>query len=59
MLVVTRRGSEAVVIELPTRERVSMAVVRIRANQVRLGVKAPQHLPLVREELVKESADDQ
>ena len=57
MLAITRRPGESIVIELPTGERVSVAVVRIRGNQVRLSVEAPRDVPVVREELLEESAD--
>ena len=53
MLIVTRRSSESIVIELPTGERTAVAVVRIKGSQVRLGTDAPKHLPVVREELLE------
>jgi carbon storage regulator CsrA len=52
----TRRPGEAIVIRLPTGERVSVAVVRIRGNQARLSIEAPRGVSVVREELLKESA---
>ncbi|MGD8853300.1 MAG: carbon storage regulator [Gammaproteobacteria bacterium] len=54
MLVVTRRPGESVVIELPTGERIGVAVLAVKGNQVRLGTDGPEHLPVVRSELVAE-----
>jgi carbon storage regulator len=59
MLAIPRRPGETIVIELPTGERVSVAVVRIRGNQVRLSVEAPRELPVVREELLERAVDEQ
>jgi carbon storage regulator len=53
MLVVTRREGESVVIELPTGERIEVAVLAVKGNQVRLGTEAPEHLPVVRSELLE------
>jgi carbon storage regulator len=55
MLAITRRPGESIVIELPTGERVSVAVVRVRGNHVRLSVEAPRDVIVVREELVEEA----
>jgi carbon storage regulator CsrA len=52
MLVVTRREGESVVIELPTGERIEIAVLAVKGNQVRLSTDAPRHLPIVRSELL-------
>jgi carbon storage regulator len=52
MLAITRRPGETIVIELPSGERVSVAVVRIRGNQVRLSVEAPREVPVARGELL-------
>jgi carbon storage regulator len=52
MLVVTRRPSESLVIELPTGELVEITVLSVKGNQVKLGTNAPKHLPVVREELL-------
>ena len=52
MLVVTRRPSEAIVIELRTGELIEVMVIRVNGKHVRLGTDAPKHLPVVREELL-------
>jgi carbon storage regulator len=53
MLVVTRRPGEAIVIELPTGERIEVIVLTVKHHQVRLGTHAPKHLAVVREELLE------
>ena len=53
MLVVTRRPGEAIVIELPTGELIEVVVLSVKGNQVKLGTDAPEHLPVVREELLE------
>jgi carbon storage regulator len=57
MLVVTRPQGESVVIELPAGERIVVAVLAVKGNQVRLGADAPEHLPVMRSELLECSAD--
>jgi carbon storage regulator len=52
MLGATRRPGESVVIDLPTGDQITVSVVRIQGNQVRLATDAPKHLPVVREELL-------
>lgn len=51
MLVLSRRSGET--IHLPTVDAV-LEVLQINSNNVRIGVKAPQSLPVLRGELVKE-----
>ena len=53
MLVVTRRPGEAIVIELPTGELIEVVVLSVKGNRVKLGTDAPEHLPVVREELLE------
>ena len=57
MLVVTRRPSESLVIELPTGELVEITVLSVKGNQVKLGTNAPKHLSVVREELLEGAFD--
>lgn len=52
MLVLTRKLLETLYIG----DDVKVTVVRLEGNQVRLGIEAPRHIPVVRAELV-ESAD--
>ncbi|MGD2076281.1 MAG: carbon storage regulator [Gammaproteobacteria bacterium] len=57
MLVATRRPGESIVIELPTGERIEVAVLAVKGNQVRVGTDAPEHLPVMRSELLECAAD--
>jgi carbon storage regulator len=59
MLVITRRPGESVLIELPTGEQITVAIARIRGEQVRVTIDAPKHLPVVREELLEVAAKEQ
>ncbi|MFO0970195.1 MAG: carbon storage regulator [Gemmataceae bacterium] len=47
MLVLSRKPGEEIVIG----EHIRLTVLAIRGNQVRLGVAAPAHVPIQREEL--------
>jgi carbon storage regulator len=53
MLVLTRRPGETLIIELPTGERLSVTVLGIKGNQVRIGADAPDDVSIVREELLE------
>ena len=48
MLVLTRRVGEAVSIG----ENVEVVVVAVRGDQVRVGIRAPRHVPILRAELL-------
>lgn len=54
MLVVTRRVDEVVQIG----ENISVMVVEIRNNQVRIGITAPDDVVIVRRELLEGEQDD-
>ncbi|MGD2075836.1 MAG: carbon storage regulator [Gammaproteobacteria bacterium] len=56
MLVVTRRPRESIVIELSTGEEIEIVVLAVKGNQVRLGTDAPDHLLVLRKELLADSA---
>ena len=46
MLILTRRKNEQIMIG----EQIRLTVVAIRGNQVRLGVEAPRHIAVSRQE---------
>jgi carbon storage regulator len=47
MLVLTRKKSQSIVIA----EKIKITVLEVRGDQVRLGIEAPQELPVYREEI--------
>lgn len=47
MLILTRRPQETLIIG----DDVSITVLSIKGNQVRLGIKAPKHIEVHREEI--------
>ena len=49
MLVLTRRVSESVVIG--KEKMVTIRVISVHGNQVKLGIEAPKHIPIHREEV--------
>ena len=51
MLVLSRRVNEKIVID----ENIVVTVVKIERNQVRLGVEAPRHVRVFREEILATS----
>ena len=52
MLILTRRVGENIVIETPAGERIKVAVLGVKGNQVRIGTDAPDDIHIVREELL-------
>jgi carbon storage regulator len=48
MLVLSRKSDESIVID----ERITITVLEIRGNKIRLGIEAPKEIPVVREELI-------
>jgi len=52
MLVLARREKEGIVIG----DRITVKVVRIRGNQVRLAIEAPKEVRVLRTELVDPAA---
>ena len=52
MVILTRRPSEAIIIELPTGETIKVAVLSVKPDQVRIGTDAPGDIKIVKEELV-------
>jgi carbon storage regulator len=53
MLVLTRRPGETLIIELPTGEQITVRVLEVKGNQVRIGTDAPSDISIVREELLE------
>jgi carbon storage regulator len=53
MLILTRRPGESIIIELPTGEQITVTVLSVKGNQVKIGTAAPDDIPIVREELLE------
>jgi carbon storage regulator len=49
MLVLTRRPGERIVID----DRITVTVLEVQGNRIRLGIEAPKEIPILREELVR------
>jgi carbon storage regulator len=54
MLILTRRIGESVMIG----DDVTITVLRVKGNQVRLGVNAPKNVSVQREEILQRMQDD-
>ncbi|MBO1924454.1 carbon storage regulator CsrA [Thiomicrorhabdus sp. 6S3-12] len=52
MLVLTRREGEALVID----GNIKVTVLSVKGSQVRVGIEAPQNIPIHREELLESNA---
>jgi len=52
MLVVTRRPGETLIIETPAGEQITVTVLEVKGNQVRIGTDAPADIAIVRDELL-------
>jgi len=52
MLVLTRRVGESILIKLPTGEQITVTVLEVKGNQIRIGTDAPDDISIVREELL-------
>jgi carbon storage regulator len=53
MLVLTRRENERIIID----GRITVTVVRVEGNKIRLGIEAPHEVPIMREELLASVAE--
>ncbi len=49
MLILTRKPNESVIID----NQVTLKILEVRGNQVRIGVEAPAHISIHREEVQK------
>ena len=54
MLVLSRRANESIVID----GRITITVVGLRGNQIRLGVEAPRDVPVFRKELLSDETEE-
>ena len=52
MLILTRRVGESIIIETPAGERITVVVLGVKGNQVRIGTDAPDDISIMREELL-------
>jgi carbon storage regulator CsrA len=59
MLAITRRPGESILIELPTGEKITVGIARVRGEQVRVTIDAPEHVSVVLRELLEGAADEQ
>ena len=57
MLILTRRVGESLIIETPAGEHIEVAVLGVKGNQVRIGTDAPDHIQIMREELLESALD--
>ena len=48
MLVLTRKPGERIIID----DRITVTVLEVQGNRIRLGIEAPKEIPVMREELV-------
>ena len=48
MLVLTRKPGERIVID----DRITVTVLEVQGNRIRLGIEAPKEIPVMREELI-------
>jgi carbon storage regulator len=52
VLILTRRVGESIIIETPAGEQITVTVLGVKGNQVRIGTDAPDDINIVREELL-------
>ena len=53
MLILTRKPTESVIID----NQITMTILEVRGNQVRIGIEAPAHISIHREEVQKRIAE--
>jgi carbon storage regulator len=47
MLILTRKQSESIIID----ENISVTILQVRGKQIKIGIKAPSHVQIHREEI--------
>ena len=47
MLVLSRKTDESIVID----ERITITILEVRGDKIRIGIEAPKEVPILREEL--------
>jgi len=52
MLILPRRPGESLILDLPGGEQITVTVLEVKGNQVRIGTDAPGDVTIVREELL-------
>jgi carbon storage regulator len=52
MLVLSRKTDERIIID----ERITITILEVRGNQIRIGIEAPKEMPVLREELTVRKA---
>jgi carbon storage regulator len=53
VLILTRRVGESIIIETPAGEQITVTVLGVKGNQVRIGTEAPDDIQILREELLE------
>ena len=48
MLVLSRKADESIIID----KRITVTILEIQGNRIRLGIEAPKEIPVMREELI-------
>lgn len=51
MLILSRRENQALILELPDGEEIVIMVDQINGSSVKIGIKAPYEIKVLREEL--------
>jgi len=54
MLILTRRIGETIIIETPEGTLITVTVLGVKGNQVRIGTDAPEKVVILREELLEQ-----